>query len=129
MRPTLGLDLPYPRDTLGNFESPDPFRHEFQVDTYLFDFEGKNDISLPFLACVSPVANNVSMDTLENVLNIHDPYIPLTFLEESKDSKECESDAIVHDLECDDWYSCNVNEQECIAEEMLLEESRDEIEH
>jgi len=80
---------------LGDFESSYPFSPEFQVDTHLSDFVGENDISSPFLTCASPVATSISMDTLEDVPNIHDPSTPQVFLEESRRREECEGDAIV----------------------------------
>ena len=35
----------------------------------------------------------------------------------------------MHDQEHDDWYGYNVDEEECIVEETLLEELKDEIKH
>jgi len=68
---------------------------------------------LPYLACTSLVAINISMDTFEDVLNIHDPSIPLAFLEEPKGSEECEGNDSVddHDHNRDEWYGYNVDEE------------------
>ena len=69
---------------LGDFESSCPFSLYFQADTYLSDFEGKKDISSPFLACASPITTSSSMDTLDYVLNSLDLSIPLVLMEEPK---------------------------------------------
>jgi len=74
---------------LGDFESSCPFSLYFQADTYLSDFEGKKDISSPFHTCASPVASSIFVDNSEDVSNIHDPSIPLAFLEEPKESEKC----------------------------------------
>ena len=87
-----------------DFESPYPFSLEFQVGIHLYDFEGKKDICLPFLACASSIATSNFKDTSEDVLNIHDPSIPLPLLEEPEESEECQGNSRVCDHEHDDWY-------------------------
>jgi len=37
-------------------------------------------------------------------------------MEELKESDECEEDASVHSYECDDWYDCDADEDECMVE-------------
>ena len=39
------------------------------------------------------------------------PPIPLASLGELEGSRQYESDASVHDRECDDWLDCNVDEE------------------
>ena len=72
---------------LGDFESPYPLNSKLQVHTRLFHFEGKKDISSPYLIYASLVETRISTDPLEDVLNIHGPSIHLVFLEETKESK------------------------------------------
>jgi len=69
------------------------------------------------------------MDTPEDVLNIHDSSILLAFVEEPKESEECEDDASVYDHKHDEWYGHNVDGEECIVEETILEKSHEVIEH
>jgi len=109
---------------LADFNSAYPFSPKFQVDTHLSNFEGKKYISSTFLTCTSPIVTSLSMDTPEDISNIHDLSTPLVSLEESKESEECEGDASVHDHAHDDWYGYNVDEEDCIVEGTLLEESQ-----
>jgi len=44
-------------------------------------------------------------------------------------NKECEGNARVHDHEYNDWYDCDIDEDECMVEETLLEKSYEEILH
>jgi len=114
---------------LRDFECFYPLSLEFSVNTHLFNFEGKKDISSPYLVCASSIETNISMDTPENVKNIHDLSIPVASLDDLRESKECEGDATMHIHELDYWHSCNADDEKYIVKENLLKESCDEIEH
>jgi len=108
--------------SLGDFESCPPLSLKFHIDAPLCDFERDYDISSPSFAYASPLDTSISIDTLEDVLIIPKPLTPLASLGRLKESVEYESDASVHDHDCEGWYNYNDYEK-CIVEDTPLGES------
>ena len=62
------------------------------------------------------------MYTLKDVLIIPNPLSSNVYRRASEEW-ECESNASVHDHECDEWYDGNIDYEECVVEETPLEDS------
>jgi len=77
----------------GDCESPYPFILEFQVDTHLSHFQGKENLSSPSFARASPTETSISMPR---------ECLDSSSLGEPEECEQYENDASVHDHDYDE---------------------------
>jgi len=86
----------------------------------LCDFGGDDDISLPSFTYTSSYDTSISMEFLEDALIIPNLLTLIVVLGKLKNTEEFESDVGVYDPDCDEWYDCNDDDEECLFEENPL---------